>query len=46
MDIEEKIPRNFNNIRVDLGDMVEARKLIRILNQDSNFYTKCSIETK
>ena len=34
------------SLTVDLGDMVEARKLIRILNQDSNFYTKCSIEAK
>ena len=34
------------SLTVDLGDMVEARKLIRILNQDSNFYNKCSIEAK
>lgn len=34
------------SLTVNQGDLLEARKLIRILNEDKNFYSRCSKEAK
>ena len=34
------------NLSINFGDILEAKKLIRILHTDKDFYTKCSNEAK
>jgi hypothetical protein len=34
------------SLSVDLGDLLSARKLIRKLNEDKDFYEQCSLEAK
>jgi len=34
------------NLTVDLGDLVSAKNLLKLLRDDEQFYTECSIETK